>query len=341
MPLGQFNRLRYLGPTAHVRFVLLLTMLLSVNLPLYAMSEAAPEKSFEQIRQEALQVSSDEVQTVRYRWLLRFWRAEYQVLLDVDHLESEMARSEDGGTDHPRFDFDEMLELTRWYFQRDLIAEIRRTNPSVDKQEFLILLLEHVLTGTTQKTMAAYELNMKAEKYQNKYNPNPELASFVSRRIMIPLPPLSWTVGFSVRGGIGFVGDLGEYRLMGAEVPVRYKRLIARMAVDWGWGNPPNPDEGGARMFAGVTLGYHFIKGKQWALYPSFGGGIVRIAYGDPVVFSPAIVGSTILEVLGFTIGVEYRHLASRHRFATTELLVLATLPFVYHSFPQGGFDSR
>ncbi len=342
MPINQASRLRCLGPTAHVRFVLLLTMLLSVNPAPYA-GEAAPAKSFEQIRQEAFQVSPDEVHTVRYRWLLRFWRAEYQVLLDVDHLESELARSEEGGADPP-FDFDKIFELTRWYFQRDLVAEIRRTALSVDEQEFLILLLEHVLNGTTQKTAAAYEMNMEAEEYLEKYKPNRELASFVSRRIMVPLPPLLWTVGLSVRGALGSVEGVQGYRLIGAEIPVRYKSLVATIAWDMGWGYIPPPINGENRIFVGATFGYRIMMGKCWALLPGFGGGIVAFEQDEQRVVSPTIVGSTVLEFFWgagrLTVGVEYRRPILGNRFAASELLVLATLPLACGSFPRGGFDS-
>lgn len=346
MSVSQVKQFRKADPAAHVRFVLLLSMLLLASPAPYAfqfsVKKPAPAKSFEQIRQEALKVSPDEVQTARYRWLLRFWRAEYQVLLDADHLESEWARSEERGADPP-FDFDEMLELTRWYFQRDLVAEIRRTTLSVDEQEFLILLLEHVLKGITQKTAAAYELNMEAEEYLEKHNTNPELASFVSRRIMIPLPPLSWTVGLSVRGGLGFVDDVREYRLMGGEIPVRYKRLVATMAVDVGWGDTLDL-QGEMRIFAGGTLGYRIMMGKWWALLPGFGGGVVAI-YRDkdetehqPPVVSPTIVGSAVLEFfLGggrLTVGVEYRHPILGNRFAATELLLLATVSLLVGPAP-------
>jgi hypothetical protein len=114
-----------------------------------------------------------------------------------------------------------MLELTRSYFQRDLVVEIRRTALSVEEQEFLILLLGHVLRGKAQRIATADELNAEAGEYLKKHKSNPELASFVFRRIMVPLPPLTWTVGFSMRGGLGFAGGVQDYMLLGADIEKR------------------------------------------------------------------------------------------------------------------------
>lgn len=328
---------------------LVVGLLLWIDASAQALSFTIPARSFEGLRQNALHAPALGALPARYRWLLRFWRGEYQGLLDVDQLESDLARS---GSDEPPPAVAEMLDLTRFPFRDYLVAEIRRLSLATDEKRFLVLLLDHVLAGTT--TRGAYDLNLDAQRYLETRRTRPELAAFVSRRIMVPLPPLVWTVGFSVRPALGFVEDTEDYSVMGIELLVRYGRLVTTIVADAGWGSVLDPDSGETRYFAGATLGYRLIPLKSWALLPGIGAGAVGIQRDEdammssPRVFSPTIVGSAALEFFGrrgdrlrVAIGVEGRRPILGNRSAAEELLLFATFPLACGSSPRGGMDGE
>jgi hypothetical protein len=112
--------------------------------PLFAKvwKEPVPEKTFEQVRLEVLELDLQSIgrNLSPYQlWLIYFWRGDYELLLDVETFTSALEAWKREGTSVTA-DLSELYYDTVQFYFRDLAAMIHNTDFSSHDKDFLELL---------------------------------------------------------------------------------------------------------------------------------------------------------------------------------------------------------
>jgi hypothetical protein len=274
--------------------------------------------------------------------LIRFWRGEYDLLLDVDTLSADLAAWKRPDAPVPAA-FCRLVTKSRYAYFDDLIASIRNAELAAVERDFLELLLMRVLSEGDGAAMDSYRFKELSEMYLRNHSDSP-FRPFVEENILGELPDFSWTFGGSiVTTGAVLIGNVSDYfspnMAIGLELEASYKNIVlipcAGLAVlgsvqtpflfkGESVGSDSDNNSYGADSLD-LLLGYRIELGKNLSVLPRIGAGLYTLYFGteNRLGYIPTANVGVVLEYLcsagglapsrtkgKSAIGIEYKMLA-------------------------------